>query len=93
MKRIGIAFLLLSTLMIITVAYAAPSQSAEQPRQVVSAGNTSVSVGEISLNGTLGQPFVGSQSIENTTIRHGFWDGIKTSAFVQWLIHLPLVLR
>lgn len=93
MKRRYAFFLVLSTLLILSSVLAAPllNNSVVQPWQVTSAGNTTVTVGEVTLRGTLGQPLVGQVAVGDVTLRQGFWVGVE-SAWV-WLLSLPLILK
>jgi hypothetical protein len=81
---------LLAAFLLASGAAAAPAlpQAVEQTRAVVSAGFTSVSVGSVSLHGSLGQPFVGLSQSGNLTLRHGFWHGVAVNK-----LYLPVVQR
>jgi len=91
-RRRGVSALLAALLIVSSLA-AVPAllQSVERTRAVSGAGATSVTVGGITLRGTLGQPFVGGSASGNVTVRHGFWHGVQVSA-VNRAIYLPLVL-
>jgi hypothetical protein len=94
MKRVRILVLVLIILgVILSSVLAAPHlvQSATRSRQVVSTGYTLVSVGQVTLRGTLGQPIAGDRVQGDTTLHQGFWYGVES--MVDWLIHLPLVLK
>ena len=63
-------------------------QTPEETRAVGSAGFTSASVGSVTLNGTLGQPFVGVSHSGNVDLGHDFWHGV-----VDNTIYLPVIKR
>ena len=86
-----LALSLLAALLLTSSLAAAPSllQTAERPRAVGAAGFTSVSVGGVTLRGTLGQPFVGVSRSGSVALSYGFWHGIAA----EYKIYLPVVLR
>lgn len=92
MKKIHVLVLGILLLVVLSGFATAPKllQAVQQPRQVVSAGNTAVTVGDVTLWGTLGQPVVGTQTSGETGLRQGFWVGVET--LLEWLINLPLVV-
>jgi hypothetical protein len=59
----------------------------EISRSVLSGGASESTSGGISLDGTLGQPFVGSVSSGEITLEQGFWHGSGSNIF------LPLVQK
>lgn len=93
MKKLIIVMLCIVILVSISAFMAAPKllEAVERPRQVLSAGETSVTVGEVTLRGTLGQPVVGTRVSGETGLRQGFWVGVET--VLEWVINLPLVVR
>jgi hypothetical protein len=82
---------LLAAFLLASGAAAAPALplAVEQTRAVWSGGFTSASAGSVTLNGTLGQPFVGQSQSGNVTLRHGFWHGTD----VVNKVYLPMVSR
>jgi len=90
MKRVHILIPLLLALLLVGSVAAAPAlvQSAERPRHVMAAGGRSVTVGSVTLRGTVGQPFVGISTGGNVTLGHGFWHGAEP----RYSLYLPLVL-
>ena len=86
-----LALSLLAALLLTSSLAAAPSllQTAERPRAVGAAGFTSVSVGGVTLRGTLGQPFVGVSRSGSVALSHGFWHGIERS----YNIYLPVIMK
>jgi hypothetical protein len=92
-KRNRIVLLYLSALVVVSSLMAAPMllQEVEQPRQVICAGNTSVTAGDVTLRASLGQPLVRTRDNGEITLRQGFWVGVES--VLDWLIHLPLILR
>jgi len=63
----------------------------ERLRQVIGAGGTSASAGDLTVHGTLGQPVAGRvASGDGVVIGQGFWAG--GAATVYW-VYLPLVVR
>jgi hypothetical protein len=92
MKRVQRLGLVLLAVMMLAVGLAAAPlvlQSTERPRQVLSAGGHSVSVGSVTLRATLGQPFVGVNSSGGVSLGHGFWHG---GALGPLAVYLPLVI-
>ncbi len=57
----------------------------EMPRWVLSGGASESTSSSVTLNGTLGQPFVGLEENGDTSLWQGFWHGSGL------LIYLPLV--
>ncbi len=64
------------------------SPPVELRRAVGGAGATSATVGDVTLRGTLGQPFVGVHAGDDVTVKYGFWHGVE----VGEVVYLPLVL-
>ena len=69
-------------------AAAVLSPPVELRRAVGGAGATSATVGDVTLRGTLGQPFVGVHAGDDVTVKYGFWHGVE----VGEVVYLPLVL-
>jgi hypothetical protein len=90
MKRRILVSSLLAIFLLTSGAAAASAllQTVEETRAVGSAGFTSASVGSVTLNATLGQPFVGVNSNGNVDLSHGFWHGV-----VDNTIYLPVIKR
>ena len=87
-RRILVSSLLAALLLVSGAAVQARLQTVEETRAVGAAGFTSASVGSVTLNGTLGQPFVGVSSSGNVDLSHGFWHGV-----VDNTIYLPVIKR
>jgi hypothetical protein len=63
----------------------------ERLRQVIGAGGTSASAGDLAVHGTLGQPVAGGvASCDGVVVGQGFWAG--GAATMHW-VYLPLVVR
>ena len=58
------------------------------PRWVVGGGGGLAAGSSVSLNGTLGQPAVGSFTTGSVTLKAGYWTGASRST-----IYLPIVIR
>jgi hypothetical protein len=59
----------------------------EMPRWVLGGGASESTSSSVTLNATLGQPFVGLASSGNISLEQGFWHGSGL------LIYLPLVQK
>ena len=88
MKAIHVLTLVLALSLVAGLALA--SGDVERPREVLGAGASSATAaGEVSLQGTLGQPLVGVVSSSGAvTLGQGFWHGAA-----QYRIYLPVALR
>ena len=89
--KIPLLILVLILAMAVTGA-ALTSGNIEMPRWVLSSGATDSSGGEVTLQGTLGQPVVGVVSSGDVTLGQGFWYGGDRSAS-GYTIYLPLTQR
>lgn len=66
----------------------------ELPRWVLSGGATNSAAGEVSIQATLGQPFVGVVSNGQAFLSQGFWHGGREAIPDSGHdIYLPLILR
>ena len=74
---------------LVVVGLALANGSVDLPRWVLGSGGSDSSAGNVTLQGTLGQPIVGDKSGGNITLEQGFWHG---SSNLQD-IYLPLILK
>ena len=84
-KFLMVALIFALSLLLIGAAFAI--NGFEIPRSVLSGGASESTSGSITLNGTLGQPFVGPVSSGESNLEQGFWHGSRSS------IYLPLVKK
>lgn len=82
--------LLLALLLLAGIALAAPPPGHEILRHVIGGGGGHVERGIYTLDYTIGQPVVGTDSAGDYTLSAGFWGGGEAGAYK---IYLPLVLR
>jgi hypothetical protein len=59
---------------------------------VIGGGGGSASNGGTSLDGTIGQPVVGSNTSGSTQLDSGFWGG-AVGGLDEYKVYLPLILR
>jgi len=90
-KQRILLFILLAALLLAsgTAAAKVVLQAPELIRAVGASGFTSTTIGSVTLNGTLGQPFVGVSSSGNVDLGHGFWHGGEMGS----TIYLPVVKK
>ena len=82
--------IVLGTLFISTVALAATDYQIHW-WTVDGGGCTSQSAdGQYTLNGTIGQPDVGTATGGNYTVKGGFW-GSLSAAIQEFFVHLPMI--
>ena len=92
-KKWMILSALVVSLFLVGIALAAPN-AASINWWVISGGGASETAGNTSLDGTLGQWAVGSDTAGTTQLGSGFWGGCSPTGEVdQHNIFLPLVLR
>jgi hypothetical protein len=68
---------------------AGASGSVNRPREVMASGGTSATAGSVTLQATVGQPFVGARTAADVHLSQGFWPGQEA----RYLIYLPVVLK
>ncbi len=86
MKRMALFATALALLMLAGTALAQGTTAI--PWSVLGGGGGHTEAGGISLDGTIGQPIVGTVSQGNYELCAGFWCGTA-----QYLVYLPLVMR
>ena len=82
--RIAVLVLVLS---LILVGAALADNEFQVPRWVLGSGASESTSSSVTLNATLGQPFIGLVSSGDTSLEQGFWHGSSPS------IYLPLVQK
>ena len=91
MRSKTIILFLLALSLLAGVALAAPPPGHEILRHVIGGGGGRVEQGIYTLDYTIGQPVVGTDSAGTLGLCSGFWCG--EAAATQYRIYLPLVLR
>ena len=90
-STVTILLAILACVLLVTgVALAAPPAGHEILRHVIGGGGGHVEQGVYTLDYTIGQPVVGTDSAGDYTLSAGFWGGGEAGAYK---IYLPLVLR
>lgn len=95
MKKVRIVSLGLAALLVlllVQVAGAGSSANYAINWQVLSGGGAPAGAGNVTLNGSMGQPVIGLTSTGNTQIRSGYWYGITTSGPGGEDLYLPVIL-
>ena len=94
MKTKLLILMLVLALSLVAAGAALAEGGLDLPRWVLSGGASDSTAGEVSIRGTLGQPFVGVVSNEQVTLGQGFWHGGSESIPDNGHdIYLPLILR
>jgi len=91
MKRVTTYASAVLLVLVLVSGVALANGGPERLRQVIGAGGTTTSAGDLTLHGTLGQPISGSiTSGDGIVIGQGFWAGGGTTMVP---VYLPIVLR
>ncbi len=89
MRTLKKAVLVFLTGLLLTVGVALASNGASVEWSVVGGGGGRAEAGSYAVEGTVGQPVVGSATTNSSEVCSGFWCG----ATVEYNLYLPLVSK
>ncbi len=98
MKKTHLLFLCLSLLLLVGVGAVAYATSVQITKDVIAGGGDSVTVGNVHIDDTIGQPVVGVSSAGDVVLESGYWHGVEGTVVVPTptplpRIYLPIYLK
>ena len=91
--KVRILLLACGLMLVMGTTLSAAPQAAEIVRSVIGGGGGRLEQSPYTLDGTIGQPVVGTSSESPYELCAGFWCGGESSSSSDYEVYLPLALR